>query len=164
MNASCPDCGRPLDSHDQHVRFALPDAVLAAGLTAGSEDVWIAGESPRQADFMAAKGVGFFVRSLVPVQLTGGHLVTYGVWIGADEEVVQYAHSEWNARTYSNLVIEGRLANKLPPWDVYGAEVIATPRDANEVPYVGSSSNSSMQAVLDEVWPHELILATLPTS
>lgn len=163
VNATCPDCGRPLDSHDQHVRFALPDAVLAAGLTAESEDVWFAGESARQADFMAAKGVGFFVRSLVPVRLTGGHLVTYGVWIDADEEAVKHAHTEWNAASYSDLVIEGRLANNLAPWDVYGTEVTARPRETNEIPYVSSSSDWSMQAVLNEVWPHESVLATLPT-
>jgi hypothetical protein len=112
---------------------------------------------------MAAKGVGFFVRSLVPVQLSGGHLVTYGVWIEADEEAVQHAHSEWNAATYSDLVIQGRLANKLAPWGLYGAEVTARPRETNEIPYVSSSSDLSMQAVLNEVWPHESVLATLPT-
>jgi hypothetical protein len=164
VNGICPDCGRPLDIHDQHIRFALPDDVIAAGLTAESEDVWIAGEAPRQADFMAAKGIGFFVRSLVAVQLTDEHTVTYGVWIRADEATVHHAHAEWHAATYSDLVINGRLANELAPWEVHGAEVTARPRTTNEIPYVDFSTNSSMTAVLTQVWPHDLVLPTLPTS
>ena len=103
-----------------------------------------------------------FVRSLLPVRLTGGYTVTLGVWIGVHPDDLQRAFATWWEPKYMNLHLVGRLANSLPGWGLLGAHVDAAVLNADETPYVVSSSDSTLASVLTDEWPHEEVLSRLP--
>src|SRR5260370_41417659 len=77
---ACVTCGRALDAHDRHVRFKFPDPVLAA-----SEDqrgkAWQSDPDANRAVMMQVPEVGPFVRALLPVHLSGGYTLTFGLWL-----------------------------------------------------------------------------------
>lgn len=70
---ACPTCGRPVDAHDRHVRFRLPDPVLAVPDQERTEGTWLSHADANQSVMMMVPTVGTFVRSLLPVRLTGGY-------------------------------------------------------------------------------------------
>jgi hypothetical protein len=107
-------------------------------------------------------GVGPFVRCLLPVHLTGGHTLTFGVWVGVPPDLLQEAFRRWTAPDYADLVLDGRLANALPGWGLLAAPVRATVRDPEETPYCTSSPDPDLQRVLTARWPHEEVLAEVP--
>lgn len=111
---------------------------------------------------MQVPTLGAFVRCLVPVALTGGFTVTFGVWVGVHPDELQRAFHVWWEPEYRDLVLEGRLANTLPVWGLLSVPVQARVQDENETPYVDHSDNSVMTQVLTEQWDHDLILAALP--
>jgi hypothetical protein len=111
---------------------------------------------------MQVDGLGAFVRALIPVQLTGGFSVTFGVWVGVSPDDMRRAFDDWWAPRYTDLVIDGVLANELAPWKVFGAPIHLAVRDPDQTPYATSSSDAEMAQVLRDVWPHELVLASLP--
>lgn len=144
------------------MRFTLPDAVLGRTLDVDSAGFWMSHETPRESVFLSVKGVGSFVRSLVEVQLTGGFTVTYGAWIELSPDDAQHAFEIWFAPSYVDLELDGRLANSIAPWDVWDAPVHLAVRDPQATPYCVSSPDPAMSNLLNDVWPHELVLSSLP--
>jgi hypothetical protein len=120
-------------------------------------------ETSRESVMMQVDGVGAFVRALVPVHLTDGYLVTFGVWTKTSPEDMRRAFDEWWAPNYVDLAIDAELANELAPWSVLGAPIHLTVRDPDETPYATSSSHAEMTQVLADTWPHDVVLAGLPT-
>jgi hypothetical protein len=76
-----PRCGRPLDLHDRHVRFVLPDPGLALPDRESTTGTWMSHGSAQDSVMMQVPNVGAFVRALLPVKLTEGRTVTFGVWL-----------------------------------------------------------------------------------
>jgi hypothetical protein len=64
---------------------------------------------------MQVPGLGAFVGALLPVRLTGGHTVTYGVWVSIDPRDLQRALAVWWQPEYAGLTLDGVLANALLP-------------------------------------------------
>jgi hypothetical protein len=154
----CPTCGRPLDDHNRHVKYGRPDPVLALPAEKLEGAVW--GDDP----LLAVKDVGCFIRTLLPVRLTGGFTVTYGVWLGVEASVLEKAWTIWHAPEYAQLSFEGLVANALPPWGeaTMGKLVQAAVRDVDAIPYVTASSDPLMRRLLGDEWSHDEVLATLP--
>jgi hypothetical protein len=157
MTKVCPTCGRPLDEHDRHIRFKLPEPVLSvpeeerAAITWGNDVL------------MAVKDIGSFVRILIPVKLSGGYTVTYGAWLSVRSEDLRRAWEVWTDDAYADLRLNGYLANMLPAWE---NETLAKPLEAvvldtEQTPYAVNSSDSFMRRVLEDEWPHELVLAAI---
>lgn len=161
--ANCELCGRPTDAHDQQVRFRLPDPVLRASEQDRAQGTWKTHEDPNAAVMMMVPGLGAFVRALLPVQLTGGHTVTFGVWVSVHADDLKRAFDSWWAPEYVNLTLEGRLANALPPWEVFAAPVSLAVTDPDATPFCVASTDSGLQLVLTREWDHELVLTALPT-
>lgn len=111
---------------------------------------------------MMVPNVGAFVRALLPVRLTGGHAVTFGVWVGVHPDDLKRAFETWWAPEYAQLQMDGRLANALPSWDVFAVPVSLAVSDPDATPYCVASSDTELQAVLTDEWEHELVLAGLP--
>ena len=111
---------------------------------------------------MQLPGVGPFVRCLLPVHLTGGYTVTFGVWLAVHPDDLQRAFRVWWEPAYADLVLDGYLANKLPVWGLLAAPAVARVRDENQRPYVEESSDEMLARVLAEEWQHEELLASLP--
>jgi hypothetical protein len=154
----CPKCGRPIDAHDRHIRFALPDPVLDVPEAEREERTW--GNDV----LLQVQAVGCFVRVLLPVHLTGGYTVTFGTWLGVTPEDLRRSYEVWEQPAYMSLELEGRLANAVPPW---GAAVFAKPasarvRDPNQAPYLESSPDPQLSDVLSREWPHEEVLPHPP--
>ena len=66
---------------------------------------------------------GAFVRALLPIRLTGGHKLTYGVWVGVHPDDLQRTFAVWWEPEYQDLRLDGRLANSVKPWGMLGAPV-----------------------------------------
>jgi hypothetical protein len=155
MEATCPTCGRPLDEHNRHIRFGVPEPVLSIpeaerpALTWGNDVL------------MTVKGVGGFVRILVPVKLSGGYTVTYGAWLSVDYETLVRAWQLWTEPAYEQLRLSGVLANMLPGWEdeTYVKPVEAAVLNIDHTPYAVDSSDDFMRRVLMNEWPHEEVLA-----
>ena len=160
--STCALCGRSLDAHDRHVRFRLPDPVLRLPDQDRSEGTWKSEKDPNAAVMMQVPNVGAFLRALLPVQLTGGYTVTFGVWIGVHSDDLKRAFETWWLPEYTRLTMEGRLANALPAWDVLGVPVEIAVTDPQATPYCVSSSDQQLRSVLADQWEHELILSGLP--
>jgi len=155
---ACPTCGRPVDEHDRHIRFQRPDVVFAMSQEELAGRVW--GDDP----LLQVEDVGCFIRTLLPVRLTGGYAVTFGVWLLVAPEVLHHAWSVWDAPAYLDLEIDGHLANALPRWggDVVGRHVWTEVRDADEIPYVSASDDPLVTSLLTDEWAHDEVLPHLP--
>ena len=119
-------------------------------------------DSPRESVFLAVEGVGSFVRCLLPVKLTGGYSVTFGVWVGVPHAEMLRAFEVWFAPSYLELAMDGVLANHIPPWDVLGAAVHVKVRDVDETPYCVSSEALALSELLERTWDHARALSELP--
>jgi hypothetical protein len=138
--------GRPLS-----VTFENPDVLFE--IEPELLDTW--GGDP----FLAIKNVGFFIRVILPVQLSDGYAVNFGTWLECDSEDFRKAWQTWNFPDYANLEVEGFVANKIEPWGEFPhALVKATVRDMEQVPYLTSSDNELIGRVLTETWPHADVL------
>jgi hypothetical protein len=157
----CPTCGRSLDSHDRDVRFRLPDPVLGA-TTEQLDQAWQSDPDANRAVMMQVPGHGAFVRALLPVHLTGGYTLTFGVWIAVHPDDLQRAYRVWWSPAYPELKLEGSLANAIQPWGLLAAPVSTEVRDPDETPYCASSADPTLQRVLHDDWPHEEVLSALP--
>ncbi|MFB9416002.1 DUF2199 domain-containing protein [Dactylosporangium matsuzakiense] len=164
MSADCPSCGRPLDAHKRHVRFTLPDPVLGTAQQERTPGTWMSHASARASVMMQIPAVGAFVRALLPVRLTDGYTVTFGVWLAIDPAQLQEAFSIWWEPEYQNLRMAGWLANAVQPWGLLATPVQTVVRDPDETPYCDSSSNPQLNRVLHEEWPHDLVLAAVDRS
>jgi hypothetical protein len=144
------------------VRFRLPDPVLDVPQREYTPGTWSSEADPSRAVLLQVPGVGAFVRCLLPVRLTGGHAITFGVWLGVHPDDLQRAAAVWWEPAYRDLVLEGRLANALPVWGLLAAPAEARVHDEDETPYVVGSPDPLLARVLSEAWPHEDVLAAVP--
>jgi hypothetical protein len=157
----CSQCGRALDqhdSHDRHVRFTLPDPVFAAPDRERTAGIWMSHESAGASVMMQVPDIGAFVRVLLPVRLTGGHTLTFGLWLAIDPAELPPIFGVWWEPQYADLRICGWLANAVPPWGLLATPVETVVRDPDETPYCVRSDDPQLDAVLHDEWPHELVL------
>ena len=154
MVALCQSCGRPLDEHNRHLRFGVPEPVLSVPEEERASRTW--GNDV----LMQVLGIGAFVRILVPVKLTGGYTVTYGAWLSVHSEDLRHAWKVWMAPSYRELRLSGVLANMLPGWEseTYVKPVEAAVLNVEQVPYAVDSTDEFMRHVLRDEWPHETVL------
>ncbi len=154
----CPTCGRLLDAHDQHVRFGLPDPVLAIPVHERADRTW------QTEVMMQVEGLGAFVRALLPVRLEGGHQLTFGLWLGVDPTDMHRALEQWWSPSYKDLVLDGLIANQVWPWGILAKPARAVVRDPDATPYIDSSSDHEVQHVISDTWKHDFVMDALPES
>jgi hypothetical protein len=159
---ACPTCGLPLDTHNRHVRFQLPDPVLALPERDRTAGTWLSHQDANTSVMMQVPNLGGFVRVLLPVQLTGAYTVTFGVWLGVHPDDLRRAFKVWWEPEYKDLQLEGRLANALPNWGLLGAPATTVVQDTDATPYVVQSSDPVLSQVLSNEWSHAAVLASLP--
>ncbi|MEV0136637.1 DUF2199 domain-containing protein [Dactylosporangium sp. NPDC050688] len=116
MSPECFSCGRPLVEHNRHVRFTLPDPVLDTPEQERTSGTWMSHVNAYESVMMQVPDVGTFVRALLPVRLTGGHTITFGVWIAIDPADLQSVFATWWEPEYQDLRMAGWLANAISPW------------------------------------------------
>jgi hypothetical protein len=155
---TCPSCGELLAPEALHVRFSAPDPVL--GLPPDDRADRTLGHDP----LLLVRGVGAFVRVLLPVRLDDERLVTFGTWLGVHPEDLQRASFIWEEPEYGTLALDGVLANAVPPWgrEVLGASCTARVERTDEVPYVEHSDDDRLERILHEPQPASAVLAAIP--
>jgi hypothetical protein len=155
---SCPSCGRPLDLHNRHVRFTLPDPVLNAPARDTTPGTWMSHANARDSVMMQVPNIGAFVRALLPIKLTEGHTITFGVWLAVDPRELPSVFAVWWEPEYRDLRLTGWLANAVPPWGMLAAPVETVVRDPDETPYCDRSKDPRLNRVLRDEWPHDVVL------
>jgi hypothetical protein len=65
---------------------------------------------------------------------------------------------------FHELVLSGTLASAVPPWVdlLLDPPARAAVLNENDVPYPVSSEDPLLSGVLENVWPHEEVLAAFP--
>ena len=144
------------------MRFRLPDPVRELPDRELTEGAWLSHDDPERSVMMQLPNAGAFVRALLPVHLTDGFAVTFGVWLAVHPDDLQHAFRVWWEPSYRDLVLEGRLGNALPRWGLLAAPARALVRDVEQTPYVSESSDPKLSDVLAREWPHDDVLAGLP--
>jgi hypothetical protein len=93
------------------------------------------------------------------------YAVTFGAWLRVHPDDLRRAWEVWETPDYIRLSLAGRLANRLPPWDddVFAKPATAVVKDPDDAPYVVESADATLHRVLEEEWPHELVLGALPS-
>jgi hypothetical protein len=112
-------CGRPLDAHDRQVRFRLPEPVLTSPAQEKTPGSWLSHDSPETSVMMQVPAIGAFIRALLPVRLSGGHTITFGVWMCINPRELPRVFAVWWEPEYRHLRLDGALANSIPPWDCW---------------------------------------------
>ncbi len=158
----CAICGRNQDSHNRHVRFRLPDPVLAAAEREKTPGTWMDDDDANKAVMMQVPGIGPFVRVVLPVILIGGHTITFGLWLGVHPDDFQRTVREWWAPTYPQLILQGRIGNDIQPWGLLARVATASVRSADQTPYLTASEDDVVRRVITDEWPHEPVIDALP--
>ncbi|WP_411733666.1 DUF2199 domain-containing protein [Paeniglutamicibacter sp.] len=158
----CHSCGRDVGDHDRHIRFTLPDLVLESTEQHHAPGAWLSHEEPNRSVMMQIPRLGSFVRALLPVSLSHGHTLTFGVWVAISTSELHRTLSAWWAPEYADLRLTGYIANTVMPWSLLGAPVALEVTNIDHTPYCVSSPNQCLSDVLQQQWPHE-ILEGLPS-
>ena len=161
---TCPQCGRPLDQHNRHIRFRLPDPVLSSPEQDRVARAWKTDDDPSKAVMMQIPNIGPFVWCLLPVHLSEGFSVTFGVWMAVHPDELQRIARVWHAPEYSDLKFDCWIANEIPRFGLLGTPASAAVRDPDATPYIETSTDTKLREVLTKEWPHEDILGSLPGS
>jgi hypothetical protein len=153
----CLTCGRSTQAHDQHIRFQLPTPIFDLPDWKQAPGLWMSHQTPNESVMLQLDGFGAFIRCLLPVHLEGKHQLTYGVWVGVHPKQLQEAFAVWwdDLPAYADLRLDGLLANRIEPWGLLGAPVVATVLNPEETPYCTSSEDPTLSHVLTHTWPHD---------
>ncbi len=157
----CECCGEPTDDVHRNLRFRLPEAVLRTPGQERAPGSWMTNPDPMRAVLMAVPAIGSFIRALLPVRLTKGHQVTYGVWVEIDGFDFRTACDAWFTPDYARLRLHGTLANVIEPWSVLGAPVTIAVGDPDHLPMCVASENTSLEGALVMTWDDDLITSTM---
>ncbi len=163
-SVDCSSCGLPMSDHDRHIRFTLPDSVLALPDQERTAGTWMTHSTPGESVMMQSPGVGAFVRVLLPIQLTGGYSLTYGLWLGVSPTDLKRTFEVWWQPEYVDLELTGTIGNAIKPWGLFGAPVVTSVRDVSQTPYCTASTEQILHKVLTEQWPHQTVLGAQGSS
>lgn len=148
-----------MSDHDRHFRFELPVPVLDSPEGVRVPGTWLSHENANASVLMHVPDAGPFVRALLRVNLTEGHLVTFGVWVSISPDDLRRSFAVWHDDHYIDLQLDGVLANDIAPWKLVGLPVRLRVLDKEHTPYCVSSSDPLLESVLSSTWAHEKILA-----
>lgn len=156
-SGSCTSCSWPLEQHTQDLRLLRPDEIAD----------WSASDLNERVDtndiFMRVDGDRYYIRSILPVHLTGGHLVAFALWVRVSLDDLTAAGPSWDTPDYAELRLTGHLANTLPPFPnlLAGAPVETEVKHLDELPYISASTNPLLTQILETDWDHATILDPL---
>lgn len=158
----CGMCGRDVGDHDRNIRFTLPEPVLSSPEQDRAPGSWLSHGDAAGSVMMQVPSVGAFVRALLLVRLSGGHTLTYGLWVGIHPDDLQRAFAVSWEPEYKNLRLDGFLANSVKPWGMLAAPVTLTVLDPDHTPYCTASPDPVLSRVLASEWPHDEVLGARP--
>lgn len=145
-----------IETTEVHARIDLPDALWQLP-PERREALW------QRDGLCRLDGVGCYVGCLLPVRLTGGTTLTFGVWLAVAEADLQRAQRVWGTADYPAFQATGELANAVKPWgtEVLGAPARVEVRDPGRLPYLAATEHPVLSRVLAEVWDRDAVLSAL---
>ncbi|MET9631661.1 DUF2199 domain-containing protein [Lentzea sp. NPDC006480] len=149
----CACCGAAINNPDRvDLTVLMPDGAVASE------------ETDPNAAFLRLENGQTFVRSLLPVALTGGTTLMYMTWLEVGDGDFQRAFAAWRDSSWEGLVLHGTLANELKPWTgaLRGAEVMATVGAMDEPPTIVNSDHALLHRMLTETWDRDVVLNWFP--
>ena len=152
---ACAICGSKAGEHDLNIRFRLPEPMLRDPQQLDVDELWMSESDPDRAVMIQHPQYGGFVRALLPIRLINKHTVTYGVWVGIHPDDLHRAFDVWWAPEYQSLKLNGRLANPISQWDIYGKHVELAVIDPDATPVCVGSDDDVLRLVLSEAWDHK---------
>jgi hypothetical protein len=123
---------------------------------------WMSHQDASHSVMMQVPNVGPFVRCLLPIGLSGGYTVTFGVWLAVHPDDLQRAARVWWEPEYRDLRLDGYLANELPVWGLLGVPATAQVLNEDETPVIVASDDPTLSRLLTEEQSHAELLAALP--
>jgi hypothetical protein len=108
--------------------------------------------TPGESVMMEVPNAGAFVRVLLPIRLTGGFSLTYGLWLEVSPGDLRSTFDIWFDPAYTDLQLNGRLGNPVLPWGMLGAPVSTIVGSPDETPYCHSSADETLNRVLTDEW------------
>lgn len=155
-------CGRSRQAHNQHVRFRLPDPVVAAPQQDRTPGTWMSHGDATSSVMLQVPGIGPFVRVLLPVTLTGGDTLTFGVWLGLEPADMQRAFEEWWARLGQDPVRKS-VATACQVWRLVGVPHDGRCGFRKQPPRLHVVPDASFEHELRvRGWDHDEVLDALP--
>ncbi len=134
------------------MRFVLPDPVLALPGRESTTGTWMSHGSAQDSVMMQVPNVGAFVRALLPVKLTEGHTVTFGVWLAVHPNDLKPAFGIWRDPACEHRHLDAWLANAIPPWGMLACPIEAAVRDPSQAPSCVCSPDETVNRVLAGEW------------
>ncbi|MFI5530914.1 DUF2199 domain-containing protein [Kitasatospora sp. NPDC051853] len=165
----CGRCGEPLSTATPAFDHDLPDPVADLTEQERRQVVTFASEQT-----VLTRTLGGFVRALLPVRLTDGRTVSFGVWISVEADTYgRFADAVHGTGTGTGTgtgitgtgePFDGRLATALAPWGdtLLAAPVtISSPRRGGglRTPELLSSPAPALATVLRDTWPPAEVLS-----
>ena len=138
---ACACCGTETDDSGAiDLDLGLPSGVRNPKLLAGG-NVLLADDAS-------------FVRSVLPVELTGDLELWFGAWMRVGLQEALHAADSWDGPGYASLRFTGTFAHDVKPWDgLRGAEVVAEVREPDDLPeYV-------QHPLLGTTWDRDQVLS-----
>lgn len=137
------------------LRFGRPDALIerARGTTL------ITGHDP----ILLVPGRAGFVRVLLEARLTGERTLLLGTWLEVEPNVASALVRAWDTPAYSEIVVDGLLANAIPPWglDLLGAPARAAVANPDQLPFLVPWEDGLVSTVLTRVWAYDAVADAL---
>jgi hypothetical protein len=156
----CALCGRSPAAHARDPRFVLPDRIATLPDREYTPGIAMTGETAEDSVLLKTEHEGF-VRATLPVKLTGGLTVQYGLWVAVAPPALERAFEAWTEPAYAELRLAGTLANTVPPWGLLDAPVQLAVRDPDELPVCVGSTDPDLRRVLAGEFDHDFVLGAV---
>lgn len=152
----CSCCGKPIPEGNLAWDIEEPDPLAYL-----SESERAANLVVQTRAIVQVKGLGNFIRVILPVPVEHDRQATFGVWLCITEP------GEWGrvldagkqgGDAWAGLKFAGRLVTALEPWpDIFGVWTQAVVPAADKVPQLVHSVDPLLAHVLTNVWPEDVI-------
>jgi hypothetical protein len=156
----CSCCGEPLPADNLRWNFEEPDP-----LTFLSDDERAAQIGTQTSQIVTVRGLGNFIRVILPVPVEHDREATFGVWLCITSEkewtrviaAASQGDDAWTGTTFA-----GRLTTAVQPWpETFGAWTQAVAPGPNKVARLVHSADPTLARVLTTRWPIDTIRAAV---
>jgi hypothetical protein len=147
-----------VDLADLDFQFQLPDLLASETGRLEQTGVWMSGASPAQSALLAVPHSGCYMRCLLPVNLTDGRTVTFGVWLRVSSDDLELVDEVWHTPRYGALTLRGKLANDVPPWGAKDSDFQIAVIEPSRLPRCIASEDRLAASMLADQWEPELVL------
>jgi hypothetical protein len=152
----CHCCGKPLAPGTLAWDIEEPDPLAYLSPAEREERIGVQTEQ-----MVTVRGMGNFIRVILPVPVEHDREATFGVWLCITEpkeyeRIIAAAHN--GREQWIGLRFAGRLCSAVQPWpEIFGAWAQAEAPGERQVARLVHSVDPALNAVLTQRWPIDLV-------